>query len=50
MSKFLVSEVSLYAMKFEDRSHEETERQERCAQSEPNEVPGADEETKSLLH
>ena len=24
---------SLHATKFEDRSHEETERQERCAQS-----------------
>ena len=24
---------STYAVKFEDRSHEETERQERCAQS-----------------
>ena len=31
-SKFLISEVP-YAMKFEDRSHEETERQQRCARS-----------------
>ena len=32
MSKFLISEVPTLK-KFEDRSHEETERQERCAQS-----------------
>ena len=30
-SKILISEVRPYAMKFEDRSHEETERQQRCA-------------------
>ena len=32
MSKFLISEVP-YAMKFEDSSHQETERQQRCARS-----------------
>ena len=32
MSKLLISEVP-YAVKFEDGSHEETERQQRCVRS-----------------
>ena len=33
MNVKVLHQRSLYAMKFEDRSHEETERQQRCARS-----------------